>query len=440
MLLIYSDQISPRHQYIFDTIFLNEFGIEYDTTDDRGIFKNHAGEKINYSASRINNEFFIKAAPLLFENFIKNIEVPVSEKYQLKVLFPNKEQCDLGFDIFSAVFYMLSRYEECLPFTPDKYGRFKAEDSFAYQNQFLQIPIVDKWMELFKNILQKKITSLKFKSSKFEAIVTYDIDVAYKFKGRSFKRNAGSTIKDLLKFNFKNIQNRFHTLTNKYRDPWDTYDYLSETIVQNNLHSIFFFLMGNNSINDRNLDYRNSVMQNLINKIKSFSEIGIHPSFKTSLFNEKILIEKQRLEKISGKKIIRSRQHFLKFIMPETYIALIEAGITEEYSMGFPYTPGFRAGTSKPFYFYDLKNEKLTNLKIFPAAFMEGAFAEKEYVNMKKMAETIFNLIDEVKNVNGTFISIWHNHTVSDTKEYTDYRNIHNQMIQKITEVSGTSL
>ena len=437
MLLIYLPQVSTRSKYIFDLIFTDEFGIEYNTTANITQFENHTEEKINYSVNRIKDEFFIKASSLLSENFIKNIEVPVTEKGQTKILFPNDELCDVGFDVFSSVFYMLSRYEEYLLFTPDKYGRFNVTDSLAFKNNFLQIPVVNKWVEQFKNLLQKKIPLLKFKPSKFGAIATYDIDVAYKFKGRSFNRNAGSTIKDFLRLDLKNIQNRIQTLNNKCKDPWNTYDYLREAIVQNNLQSIFFFLLGDNSINDGNLDYKNPVMKSLIDKIKIFSEIGIHPSFKTSSITKKILIEKQRLEKISGKKIIRSRQHFLKFTLPETYNALIKAGIAEDYSMGFPYTPGFRAGTSKPFYFYDLKKERSTNLKIFPITFMEGNFTEKEYPNHEKVAETIFNLIDEVKNVNGTFISIWHNHTVSDTNEYKDWRNIHEQMIQKIVTLSG---
>jgi hypothetical protein len=52
----------------------------------------------------------------------------------------------------------------------------------------------------------------------------------------------------------------------------------------------------------------------------------------------------------------------------------LEAGITEEYSMAFPEAPGFRAGTCKPFYFYDLKNEKVTDLKIFPVTCMDATF------------------------------------------------------------------
>jgi hypothetical protein len=439
MLVIYLPQLSTRHQYIFDRIFMSEFGIEYKTTDDELEFESHKEEKINYSGARFQDELFIKATSLLSEKSVRKFDIEIGQKGDNKILFPNEESCDIGFDIFSAVFYMLSRYEEYLSFTSDRYGRFKAEDSLAYKHDILSIPIVDKWLEILKHVLQKKFPGIKCKSSKFEKIVTYDIDVAFKFKGRNLVRNAGSTLKDLLKFDLENILERFQILGNKKADPWDTYDYLRKTIADKKLQSIFFFLMGDHSTYDRNLDYRNRVMNSLINKIKQFSEIGIHPSFRSSLFIEKIAIEKHKLEKIADKKITKSRQHFLKFTLPDTYNALVEAGIDEDYSMGFPYTPGFRAGTSKPFYFYDLKNEKATHLKIFPITLMEGNFTESEYPDKKKISEKIFDLIDEVKNVHGTFISIWHNHTVSDTTEYTQWRNIHDQMIEKITSILSNS-
>ena len=212
----------------------------------------------------------------------------------------------------------------------------------------------------------------------------------------------------------------------------DNGSYLKELIITNKLDSIFFFLLGDKSKQDRNLNFQNPVIKKLINTIKLFSKIGIHPSYKTSQSPEKILIEKQRLEKIAEKKINKSRQHFLKFTLPETYNSLIKAGITEDYSMGFPYTPGFRASTSKPFYFYDLKNERSTTLKIFPVTFMEGNFTGKKYSSPEKILAAILNLIDEVKNVNGTFISIWHNHTVSETSEYKVWRNIHDKMIEQL--------
>ncbi len=351
--------------YVFDLIFRDELGIEFQITGDIKRFENYPDEKINYSEKRIENEFFIRSKPFLFETEIKKQEIKVAEKDAAKILFPNEED-DLGFDIFSSVFFLVSRYEEYLPFSADKFGRFRASDTLAFQNNFLEKPIINIWIEILKAKLRKRFSSLEFKEEEFQTILTYDIDVAYKFKGRSFGRNLGSALKDILQFRILNILERIQTLFFSKKDPWDVYDELQKLISQNQLSSVFFFLLADKAKHDRNLHYQNPAMNQLINQVKTFSEIGIHPSFFTSVFPEKILVEKERLENLSGKKITKSRQHYLKFILPETYNSLLKAGISEDYSMGFPEAPGFRAGTCKPFYFYDLKNEKVTSFKNFP--------------------------------------------------------------------------
>ncbi len=437
MLLIYLPNFTTRAKYVFDLVFDQEFGIQYATTTSQEVFDAHSNEKITYSSSKKSTGLFIEAHSLLFENFIKKQSISVEEKFNTKILFANSNECDLGFDIFSAIFFMISRYEEYLPFTPDKHGRFSAAESVASQNNFLQKPIVNIWLQHFKNFLQNKFPSLKIKSSTFNAIVTYDIDVAYKFKGRNFIRNIGSTIKDVVNIDFKNIKNRLDSLLKKQEDPWDVYDYLQEIILQNNLQSVFFFLLGDSSKNDRNLNYNKPELKSLISKIKAFSEIGIHPSYYSSTHIDKILEEKKRLEKISGKIICKSRQHFLKFNLPVTYNALLSAGITEDYSMGFSDSAGFRAGTCKPFSFYDLKNEKITDLKIYPVTMMEGSFMKKN-ISPEKSLTDIFNLMEEVKKVNGTFISIWHNQTISETQEYRQWRTVHDKMVKKIVSESDS--
>ncbi len=439
MLLIYLTVTTPRSKYIFDVIFKNEFGINFRTTNDLSFFEKYTEEKINYSAARQKDEFFIIANSLLSENFIEKKLIPDIKGDNEKILFPNPESCDLGFDIFSATFFMLSRYEEYLPFTADAFGRYRAEDCLTYKNNFLQIPVVDTWIQKFRNVLERRFPTLIFKRHEFKVPVTYDIDVAYKFLGRSFKRNLGSATKDLLKLDFKNIQSRIKTFRSKQRDPWDIYDYLKQTITKNNLPAIFFFLLAENTKHDRNLDYNHPVMKTLVGHIKPFSEIGIHPSFNSILKPKLMLLEKEKLELISGKKINKSRQHFLRFSLPETYNSLIDAGITEDYSMGFPSKAGFRAGTSKPFYFYDLKNEKATQLRIFPVTLMDGNFMNEKIFEPENILEKITSLINAVKKVNGTFISIWHNHTTSETEEFRNWKFIHDQMIQKLVTVSRLS-
>lgn len=429
MLLIYLPEFSARCEYVFDLIFKYESGTEYRLTTNLIDFQNYSEEKINYSPSRIGDEFFIRSSSLLFEKEIKTQEIKVGKRDQTTVLFINNED-DLGLDIFSAVFYLVSRYEEYLPFTPDEFGRFKAEDSLAFQNDFLHLPVVNIWINIFLKALQKKFSSLKIMSTSFNTILTYDIDVAYKFAGRSFGRTIGSTAKDLLSLNFKNIAERIQTLSKSKKDPWDVYNDLKKIILKNKLQSVFFFLLSDKTKHDRNLNYQNPVMKSLVNKVRGFSEIGIHPSFYSSVFSQKILIEKERLENLSAKKVTKSRQHYLKFILPGTYNSLLAAGITEDYSMGFSKMHGFRAGTCKPFYFYDLKNENATNLKIFPITFMEGTFMND--LRPEDTLQKIWGLLQEVKNVGGTFIPLWHNHTISQTDEYSAWKNVHDQMIETI--------
>ncbi|HZW71699.1 MAG TPA: hypothetical protein VFF57_12545, partial [Hanamia sp.] len=182
MVLIYLTQNSPRCSYILDFIFKDELDLTFRTSADIKEFEQFAGEKINYSEKRIGDEFYIKSNSILFETGIKKQEIKVEETESEKILFPCVED-DLGFDIFSSVFFIVSRYEEYLPFQGDKFGRFKHEDSLAFQNNFLQKPVVNLWIEILKNKLAGKFPSLQFAKKKFNCVITYDIDVAYKYKG-----------------------------------------------------------------------------------------------------------------------------------------------------------------------------------------------------------------------------------------------------------------
>ncbi len=429
MLLLYSNAVTARSKFVFNLVF-DSIGLKYQFTCDALFFKNYQQAKINYSNQRIGDEFFIYASSLLFEDQIKEIKVDVENKYETKILFPNNKPCDLGFDIFSAVFYMVSRYEEYLPFIPDEYGRFKAVDSLAYKNNFLQFPVVDIWIKFFKENLSKKFPFLINDVRSFRSIVTYDIDIAYKYKGRNLLRIAAGTAKDLVQLKLKNIFKRAETLFKIEKDPWDVFDYLSVKVSEYKLNCILFFLVGDKSANDRNLNYKNPEMKSLSKRVASFCEIGLHPSFLSSSFPGKFAMEKERLEKISGMKIIKSRQHFLKFNIPGTFNHLISAGITEDYSLGFSELPGFRAGTCHPFYFYDLKNEKETQLTLYPVTCMDVTFMNYLQMTPEASLQNILKLIDEVKNINGVFISIWHNDSLFKKSTTKNWSWVHDEMVK----------
>jgi hypothetical protein len=119
-----------------------------------------------------------------------------------------------------------------------------------------------------------------------------------------------------------------------------------------------------------------------------------------------------------------SRFHYLRFSLPESYQILIEAGIKEDYSMGYVDRIGFRAGTCTPFYFYDLNNEKTSELKIIPFAYMDGVLNDKLKYSPKLAKKIINELKENVKQVNGQFNSLWHNESLSNQDRWKGWRAV----------------
>ena len=131
--------------------------------------------------------------------------------------------------------------------------------------------------------------------------------------------------------------------------------------------------------------------------------------------------------------ISASRQHFLKIAMPATYRNLIENDITDDYTMGFAARPGFRAGICSTFKWYDLESEVVTNLNIHPFAIMDGTLRDYMKVDASEAMNHIRPLIDEVKNTNGTFISLWHNESLSDEGRWKGWVDIYRDLIHYAT-------
>jgi hypothetical protein len=180
------------------------------------------------------------------------------------------------------------------------------------------------------------------------------------------------------------------------------------------------------------VSHENVNFQKLIQQISRKYDIGIHPSFAGFVHgcHGKVIRENERLGKIIGGKTQKSRQHYLNLKFPKTYQNLIKAEITEDYTLGFAHQTGFRAGICTPFYFYDLENEAITNLLIIPFQVMDATLLYYLKLSSEEAFDEIKKIMKEVKDVNGTFVSIWHNETVNDLGEWKGYREVFEKMNQ----------
>jgi len=431
MILIYSTITSPRLQYSCSFIFKELLGLDCRITIDSEEFKNYEGVCINYAATAIKEkEFRIINYDLLFEISIKEQPVTCFETNGYKAFFKTGSS-DFCFDVFAATFYLLSRYEEYLPHTKDMYGRYAHENSLAFKEGFLQLPLINTWAKDLIAAIKKKFPSPDYRYKAQYAIFrfkpTYDIDIAYSYKYKGFVRNIGGFFKS------PSVE-RMKVLLGSQKDPFDSFTWLHELHQQNKLQAIYFFLVAEkNGQYDKNILPHKEVMWQLIKRHSKKYAIGIHPSWQSGDNPDLLNKEKDYLSDIIEKEITASRQHYIRFNLPAGYQQLIDAGITDDYSMGYGSINGFRASVATSFFWYDLQNEKQTTLRIHPFCFMEAnSFYEQQFTAAQAYDE-LMHYLEVCKAVNGTLITIWHNNFLGTDAAFEGWRAMYERFIQIVS-------
>lgn len=430
-MLIFTPEITSRTEYTFDLIFDIIWGVEYKLTDDLEYFNNYNGPKINYSSKKYNDEFFIKRHGLLEEEGVSFQEINFVNWKDLPVFYQNSDE-KIPFDVFSATFFLVSRYEEYLPHIRDHYNRFTAKESLAYKYDFLERPLVNLWLKQCKNILQSQFHELSFPQKKFSYQSTIDVDNAYYFLEKGFVRTTASFFKSAFEMDKEMIKKRKDVLLGKEQDPYDTFEIQLSLNEKYNVDVVYFILLADYGLNDKNCSVHSRKFQLLIKHLSDHAKLGIHPSFASNTSFETFAKEKKRLENIIKKEVELSRQHFLKLDLPKTYRNLIELSVKDDYTMGYASLPGFRASICTPFYFYDLELEKMTSLKVHPFAVMDATFKYYLKTSPVQAYEIIKKIVDDVRLVDGHLISLWHNETWSEYKEWKGWSSLYEKMLEYI--------
>jgi hypothetical protein len=416
VLNVYINEISPRANWVFKLIFEDILGLGLHMTDDRHVLTSSGNPAVNYSNTHIDGIPSVTPAGLLSETGVRAQQIELREFNDLPVFF-HTEGSDLPFDPFSMAFYLVSRYEEYLPFTPDKHGRFPYTESLANKAGFLNIPVVNHLAGLLKILLLKYYPDLKVPEGKYNFLPTVDVDIAFAHLGKGFIRTYGAMTRLLLKGQLKEIRSRIRTMRGKARDPYDNIDFLTEVFKKHNLKPVFFILAGDPGPFDRNLSLRNNKFVALIRELDDKADLGVHPSYRSGEEPQRVKTEIDRINEVTRENITKSRQHFVRLKFPDTYNNLIGYGIKEDYSMGYAAASGFRASIATPFRFYDIMEEKETELLVYPFAFMDTTLSDYMGLSPDCYLEAVKPIIREVMDCKGTLCGIWHNYAIADDQE-----------------------
>ena len=427
-MLILVPKNTNRLQYTLDFVFGTLLGADFKLTTDVASFRDFEGPKMSYGPEPLWDEPFLKSSGMLFERDIYEQELKPFDFQDIKAIFPVYNNRSLmPFDVFAAVFYLITRYEEYLPQVRDQYGRFTPESSCLYQMGVLAKPVVDLWvMELAKRLHLEE--GLNKRSYQFQP--TYDVDAAWAYLHKGFYRTAGAYARDFISGDWEEIGRRNRVIFKHERDPFDSFEFQFQLQEEFHLKPIYFIHCGDYDTNDKSISIRKDAFRALIKTIGDYADVGIHPSFSSYLNPQRLQKEVERLSSVLNREVTKSRQHFLRMTLPRSYQRLIELDIHDDYTMGYASQVGFRAGTATTFRFFDLESDTPTSLQVHPFAVMDGTLRDYLNLGVSDSYNMITKVVDEVRKVKGTFIYLTHNETLGGEKRWAGWPEMYRKILE----------
>jgi hypothetical protein len=360
-LLVYVPLLTPRIKYIFNFIFNDVLKTQVGFSSNLAEFKLSDLPKISYADHPVAGELFFKNSDLLLAHSIVQPNIKTTVFGDTIVPFA-VEGSTLPFDVFAASFYFLSRYEEYLPYNRSENNYFSAEQSLQHKLKLLEIPIIDAWALILKNLLLKAFPKLLFFNKQFTfSPVVCMVPSAHLKRGRiarvasklfsrvgsKFGKNTGKDIQE-------EIRNFIQLLHDPYNSP-----------------AHFYYNRPKDTMNECEGEMR----------------------------------------------------------LPESCLKSVNCGVKNDFRMGYPKTPGFRAGTCTPFHWYDLQLEKTTHLLLHPIAVNDLSLKLDKHVNTKHILSQWRNLFDTVHLLQGNFFMLWHQDNLLSGDRGTSGRKLYKEMI-----------
>lgn len=372
----------------------------------------------------------------------KIIPMPSEVELNVPVFEKNSHGYVVHYDILGLVSWMLNRVEEIARSDLDQYQRFPATSSHAYENNYLERPIVDEWLHILGQVILRVWPELTLKKHQYELKLSHDVDTpslyAFKSWGTIFKMMAGDLIKRR-SFNnfFKAPYIKLFTRSKLSSfDPFNTFDWIMNLSENNNVKSTFYFLCGKTDPvkdSDYELDFKS--IRNLMRNINDRGHfIGLHPSFNTYQSLQSIKSELELLKKVCSEedikqKIFGGRMHYLRWKSPDTLNILSEVGLSHDSTLGYADMPGFRCGSCYEFPAFNFREQVPLNIRVRPLIVMECSIIEDIYLGLG-CGDLAIKRINAIKEsciaVNGCFELLWHNSSLVSP----DQRNMYSEIVK----------
>ena len=316
-------------------------------------------------------------------------------------------------DIIASTYFLISRYEEYINpnSNRDHHGRYIGKQSVPAQAGFIHRPIVEEYGKLLRNLLQQAgVPFLPIPQQINHIYLTHDIDSITNY--RRIRGLIGGILRR------ENITTILKSLININNDPAYTFPWILNQDNQLPQATQIYFVKAARQASGLDRPTYNLVGKNFTHLKKEIltsspkAIFGLHASYKSGNIPDIISDERKLLQyAIENQQITTSRHHYLRSLHPSDMEALIDARITDDYTMGYADIAGFRLGTCRAVRFINPATRKLTSLTLHPLTIMDCTLSEPHYMNLtyKEALSYSQTLINETKQHNGDLCLLWHN-------------------------------
>lgn len=330
-------------------------------------------------------------------------------------------------DLFAGAFFMLTRWEEALQTKLDFHHRFPSSEAMVVKSGFILRPIVDEYTSLLRSWLLAFGYSLPAKSASYKLVLSCDVDMPYYWSSKPLWKSLGgrwlqhhSLAKSIRDYKSYQTVSR-----GEAADPFDTFGYLMDLAEKHDTRFQFNFIGGGHTKFEGTYKIHDPKIAALIKVMQTRGHaIGIHPSYDAYKDAVMIANEKHALEQVSGTTITASRQHYLRFSVPETWRHLDSSGLTTDSTMGYAGEPGFRCGTCKPFAVFDIEQRETLNLIEQPLLIMDVSFRMYKKLNIQESIALGQTIKSEVHKHGGDLVVLWHNSSLSEVDGWNGWNQV----------------
>lgn len=344
-------------------------------------------------------------------------------------------------DLLASAYFLLTRYEEYIDRGHrDQHGRFPVDQSLPMRGGFLHRPVVEEYGVLLRRCLRQHGVPIQEPKEGFSHVyLTHDVDHISTWSG--FLPALRSTVKRVV-LNLPEKSVPFAALRHVEKDPIYTFPWFLEldSALAAKLQGVpvdqMYFLLGapKGPLDDEYLD--SEKFREILRLLKTHGvTLGLHNSYQASQEHSRTAAEKRRIEAVIGRQITCNRCHILASREPEDLRVLVDAGITDDFTMAYAGRIGFRLGTCRAVRWIDAERRELTPLTLHPMTAMDCTLDGPSYMALpdaESALAAVKGLLCSIHRYHGEVCLLWHNSAVP-TNDQTYQRRLYPVVLDAVS-------